>query len=65
MNSKVKLRIKTLDKIVEYSFEHAQNIIKDDKYKDFECIDAKYKIVNNELIKQPKKKKETKPNDKD
>jgi hypothetical protein len=61
MDSKVKLRYIKLGKVEVFSFEHAQNILRLDGYKDFECADDKYKFIDNKLIKQSQKKKESKP----
>lgn len=62
-NRKVKLRIIKLDKIKEYDFEHAQNILRIDTHNDFEVADSKYKFQNNELtvIKQSSSGASTKP----
>ena len=60
---KKKLRYLKLDKVQEFNFVHAQNILIRDKYKDFEIFDKdKYRFdkVKGELIKQPKKKKKPK-----
>ena len=58
MDSKVKLKIIALDVTQEFTFEHAQNILrKDFKFEKFEIADKKkFQFINNELIKRPSPK---------
>ena len=55
-----KIRIKHSGGTIELSFDEAQDLFRNNS-KSFEIVDKdKYKFQNNELIKLPKKKKETK-----
>ena len=56
MDSKVKLRIIKSGVVCEFTFEHAQNILRGDNYKVFECADDKHEFINNELNKRPSTK---------
>jgi hypothetical protein len=61
MDSKVNLRLKKLDVVKDYPFAHAQEILRLDKYNDFECADDNHEFINNELIKRASDKAGTKP----
>ena len=61
MNGEVKLKLTKLDTIKVFSFEHAQEILRADKYNDFEVADENHEFINNELIKRPSDKSGTKP----
>ena len=53
MDSKVNLKNKKTGHVQEFTFEHAQNILRLDKNNDFECADDKHEFINNELNKRP------------
>ena len=66
MNSKVKLKVIKQDVIQEFDFEHAENILKIDKYNDFEIAEPKkFKFIDNALIKLASPKVSRKANRKD
>ena len=57
MDSIVKLKLVKSDTIKEYTFRHAQDILRLDKYNDFEIADKKkFEFINNDLIKRPSPK---------
>jgi hypothetical protein len=57
MDSKVRLKTSKTGKVIETTFEHAQNILRIDKNNDFEIADKKkFQFINNDLIKRPSPK---------
>ena len=57
MDSIVKLKLVKQGKTKEYTFRHAQEILRLDKYNDFAIADKKkFQFINNELIKRPSPK---------
>ena len=57
MDSKVILKLGKTGETQEFTFEHAQNILRVDKYKSFEIADnTKFEFINNDLIKKPSTK---------
>jgi len=57
MDSIVRLKNRKTGEDKGITFEHAQNILRIDKYNDFEIADKKkFQFINNELIKRPSPK---------
>tara|TARA_R110000803_G_C11934631_1_gene315820 strand:+ start:661 stop:891 length:231 start_codon:yes stop_codon:yes gene_type:complete len=57
MDSIVKLKLVKTDETKEFTFKHAQEILRIDKHKDFEIADKKkFQFINNDLIKRPSPK---------